>query len=79
VALLAAGLGLTGWFLVRRFWPREAARSESTDPPLETVELADDSLRPVIMACSGCGKKLKIPRELAGKKINCPGCGQKLS
>ena len=78
VALVAAGLGVTGWFLVRRLWPREAARLEDTDPPLETAELADDPPQPVFVTCSACGKKLKIPAELAGKKIKCPGCGQKL-
>jgi WD40 repeat protein len=76
VALVAVALGLSGWFLVRRFWSRDAARSESTEPPLETAELADDPPRPVIVACSSCGKKLKIPPELVGKKIKCRGCGQ---
>jgi WD40 repeat protein len=78
VALVAAALGVSGWFLVRRFWPRDNGRSESLDEPMETAELADDPPPPVLLACSGCGKKLRIPPELAGKKIKCPGCGQKL-
>jgi RNA polymerase sigma factor (sigma-70 family) len=28
------------------------------------------------IACPGCGKKLKVKVELAGKKVKCPHCGQ---
>lgn len=29
--------------------------------------------------CTKCDKKVKVKDELAGKKIKCPGCGEKLS
>lgn len=31
---------------------------------------------PLSVACPGCGKSLKAPAELAGKKARCPRCGQ---
>lgn len=31
-----------------------------------------------IVACSGCGKRLKAKETLAGKTVACPACGQKL-
>src|SRR5687768_8025488 len=30
----------------------------------------------ISFACPGCGKKLKVGDEHAGKKSKCPGCGQ---
>src|SRR6478752_6330468 len=29
---------------------------------------------PRVFRCPGCGKKLKVPDELAGKKVRCPNC-----
>ncbi len=29
---------------------------------------------PEIIACPDCGRKLRVPDELAGKKVKCPGC-----
>jgi hypothetical protein len=29
---------------------------------------------PVITACPDCGRKLRVPDELQGKKVRCPGC-----
>jgi WD40 repeat protein len=78
LALVGACLCVSGWFLVRRFWPRDNGRSDCTEA-LEVAELAEEPPQPVIVACSGCGKKLKIRAELVGKRIKCPGCGQKLA
>jgi predicted RNA-binding Zn-ribbon protein involved in translation (DUF1610 family) len=36
----------------------------------------DVSSEPRVVACSACGKKLKIKAESAGKKVKCPGCGK---
>jgi Protein of unknown function (DUF1583) len=33
---------------------------------------------PIAVTCAGCGKKLKVKGELAGKKIKCPQCGMPL-
>src|SRR5687768_14125671 len=33
----------------------------------------------LVMDCSGCGTKIKVKAELAGKKCKCPRCGQILS
>ncbi len=30
---------------------------------------------PVIVSCSDCAKKLRVPDNLLGKKVRCPGCG----
>src|SRR5947207_1327421 len=27
-----------------------------------------------VFRCPGCGKKLKVPGDLAGKKVRCPNC-----
>jgi hypothetical protein len=66
VALAAAGLALR-----RR-----------TRQPSAAVPAADGEARPeaaaasVAVRCPGCGKVLKARRELAGKRIKCPQCGQ---
>ena len=33
---------------------------------------------PLLIECA-CGKKLKVPDELAGKKLKCPGCAKVLT
>lgn len=35
-----------------------------------------DSPSAVVRACSGCGRKLKVPVHLAEKRVKCPGCGK---
>ena len=32
---------------------------------------------PQIVTCPDCGRKLRVPDNLLGKKVKCPGCGQK--
>jgi hypothetical protein len=32
---------------------------------------------PQIVTCPDCGRKLRVPDALLGKKVKCPGCGQK--
>jgi hypothetical protein len=32
---------------------------------------------PQIVSCPDCNRKLRVPDDLLGKKVKCPGCGQK--
>ncbi|MFL5241330.1 MAG: hypothetical protein ACJ8FY_04425 [Gemmataceae bacterium] len=34
---------------------------------------------PIPLECTSCGKKMKAPDKLAGKRVACPGCKQPLS
>jgi hypothetical protein len=34
---------------------------------------------PQIINCSDCGRKLRVPDDLLGKKVKCPGCGVKFA
>src|SRR5947209_4184828 len=34
---------------------------------------------PIPLQCTSCGKKMKAPDKLAGKRVACPGCKQPLS
>ena len=29
----------------------------------------------ILVACTACGKKLKVKEELVGKRVKCPHCG----
>ncbi|KKK74824.1 hypothetical protein LCGC14_2879880, partial [marine sediment metagenome] len=31
---------------------------------------------PITVLCPNCGKKLKAPDKVAGKRAKCPSCGQ---
>jgi WD40 repeat protein len=48
-----------------------AVAEEKTLPPLEVAPAAA-----LVVACPGCGKKLRAKSELAGKKVKCPQCQQ---
>jgi hypothetical protein len=48
---------------------------------MQTPRCAADHAEPaaadaMIVACTGCSKKLRIKPSLAGKKVRCPKCGQ---
>ncbi len=30
---------------------------------------------PIVVTCTNCDKKLRVPDDLLGKKVKCPGCG----
>jgi WD40 repeat protein len=80
IVLIIAAVGLTGWFLAYRFRKGEAKRSRTQQAPAKTA--AEPTSAPPapfeILACSGCGKRLKVPSALAGKNIKCPKCGTKV-
>ena len=71
---LAAGLGailLLG--LVVAIWQRRRAPNAVG---AESVPATSEPAR--TMACSSCGRILKVRPELAGKMVKCPQCGQAL-
>jgi RNA polymerase sigma factor (sigma-70 family) len=70
--LLALAVGATLYVLKRRRAPKTPARAEKKSPPLPVEAKA----ALVAVACSGCGKRLKVKAALAGKKVKCPHCGQ---
>jgi hypothetical protein len=70
--LLALGVGAGLYVLRRRRAPKTPARVEETRPTTPVGARA----APVAVACSGCGKRLKVRTVLAGKKVKCPQCGQ---
>jgi hypothetical protein len=59
--------------------PRKVSSVKAAPPPpplpkkpAAPVVAASDA---VIVQCSGCQKKLKVPATAVGKKVKCPGCG----
>src|SRR5437763_724195 len=65
--------------------PRATARAEFGWRPGDTVDIlvfwAADSRRPpetrampLTIACPGCGRRLKAPDALAGRRLPCPAC-----
>jgi hypothetical protein len=59
--LVVAALAAT---LLLRYRRRTAAPADTADAPT-----------PLAFACAGCGKRLKVRAELAGKRTKCPKCG----
>jgi hypothetical protein len=53
---------------------RRRAAQKSPGPDVDFVEPA--AAQAVIVACTGCSKRLKVKPSLAGKKVKCPKCGQ---
>jgi len=51
---------------------RPAAPPPAANPPAESNPVSTA----IAARCAGCGKKLKVRRELAGKKVKCPECGK---
>jgi len=62
IILLAGSIFL--WFVVAK------RRDAGTTPAVSAAS------SPIIVACPGCRKKLKIKAALAGKKLTCPQCGK---
>jgi WD40 repeat protein len=74
ILFLVIALSLIGlWWLLR-----PGAGPASTPPPLP---IKDNEPKPTSpppplgVQCGGCGLKLKVKAELAGKKVRCPQCG----
>ena len=68
VALIAGG-GILLMVMKRRPAP-------SSEEPLEADEEVIEPAAPILVACPGCKKRLKVKAALAGKKLKCPGCGK---
>jgi hypothetical protein len=68
-------LGAMGVWLVTRRRRATAGKAAPVSP--EGGTQPQDAPGPVLgFACTGCGKKLRINVELAGKKVKCPACGE---
>jgi hypothetical protein len=63
---LAAAVSLGAWLYLRR---------SRREPAPEREENAAADAASLVFPCSGCGKKLKVRSDLAGKKVKCPHCG----
>lgn len=59
-------IGVVAW--VRRSKPKQAAGGDASGAAGSAEEL-------IGFSCTACGKHLKVKKELAGKRIKCPGCG----
>jgi serine/threonine protein kinase len=77
---LVLGLVVTVSFLVVvGLWLR-ARQRRTAEPRLPEVdESARAAAAPTLsFSCTGCGKTVKAPAKLGGKKVRCPGCGQEI-
>jgi len=71
VLLLPLGVWL---YVRRRRAPPKLALAAVTD-----VQAEPEAASPYLtFACPGCRKKLKVRAQMAGKKLKCPACGQKV-
>ena len=59
-------IGVVAW--VRRSKSKQAAAGDGSAGAGSAEEL-------IGFSCTACGKHLKVKKELAGKRIKCPGCG----
>jgi DNA-directed RNA polymerase subunit RPC12/RpoP len=77
---LALGLVVTVCFLfVIGLWLRARQRRPAEPPLPEVDEPARATAAPTVsFLCTGCGKTVKAPAKLGGKKARCPGCGQEI-
>jgi serine/threonine protein kinase len=77
---LALGLVVTVSFLVViGLWLR-ARQRRGAEPPLSEVDGPAKAVAALTLSfpCTGCGRTLKAPSKLGGKKVRCPGCGQEI-
>jgi hypothetical protein len=77
---LALGLVVTVSFLVViGLWLRARQRRPAA-PPLPQVDEPVRAAAALTLSfpCTGCGKTLKAPSKLGGKRTRCPGCGQEI-
>jgi DNA-directed RNA polymerase subunit RPC12/RpoP len=54
---------------------QKSDRFKTGTGPLNSKEPAPALKQSLSLQCSGCGKRLKVRAELAGRKIKCPQCG----
>ncbi|HEV3116891.1 MAG TPA: sigma-70 family RNA polymerase sigma factor [Gemmataceae bacterium] len=76
LALMAVSLVGGGAIALHVYWRRKPLSSQATT--------AESALLPasagfVVLQCSGCGRSIKVPSELLGRKGKCPQCGQVMS
>jgi serine/threonine protein kinase/WD40 repeat protein len=72
LVLLAASLLIGALLFVRHIRRGQKQRSSERDGTPAPATTAP----PIVQACSGCGKKLRVNGDLAGRKVKCPACGQ---
>jgi serine/threonine protein kinase len=78
-ALMVAALLAGSLMLGVRYALRQRRAEASPLPPAGTREEQappEGTPAPVMFACSGCGKRLKVRTSLAGKNVRCPSCQQ---
>jgi hypothetical protein len=67
VAAVAGGAALVA---------RRAVRHSTSAPVAPDANPSTDATSaPIVFPCSGCGKKLRVRGDLAGRRIKCPQCG----
>jgi serine/threonine protein kinase/predicted RNA-binding Zn-ribbon protein involved in translation (DUF1610 family) len=65
-------LVLGGWLYVQRRRGAKGSSRAAVEDGQARLNAADPSAS---LPCPGCGKKLRIKAELAGKQVKCPQCG----
>jgi hypothetical protein len=63
---MAVGLGMALWGLV--------LEKRSRGPRTATAKPGDDGPTTRIMACPGCGRRLRLPGHGGSLRVTCPGC-----
>jgi DNA-directed RNA polymerase subunit M/transcription elongation factor TFIIS len=53
-----------------------AMRARGAEGPDGSVHPASASASAIWFECAGCGKRLHVKKQLAGKKVKCRGCGK---
>ena len=59
--------------------PGPTAPPPEAKKPIVITPLGKTSVGMVAVICEGCKREMKVPADLAGKKIRCKGCGATLS
>lgn len=76
---MACLLGIYYVFLRRRApapTPIPSTAAETAVPPISpSITTPAAEAPPIVFACPGCGKKLRVKAQNAGTKLKCPGCG----
>jgi hypothetical protein len=74
VGALIAGSLLGVWLIGRH--RRRARKALATAPVQDEPAKPEAPPPPLSFVCPGCGKKLKVRAELAGKRVKCPQCAR---
>jgi hypothetical protein len=69
IVLMAAVAGVA--------WVRRGRKGVAA-PALEPAPTVHAATPGIVVACTGCGKRLRVKGALAGKKVKCPGCGSSI-